>query len=75
MRKTEGRLMAFGDSSVPIGIVVEPGGARAYVAHANADEITIVDLATWQVAGSLRAGQEPDGMAFSPLAVTAAAPR
>jgi YVTN family beta-propeller protein len=71
MRKTEGRLMAFGDSSVPIGIVVEPGGARAYVAHANADEITVVDLATWQVAGSLRAGQEPDGMAFSPKTVAA----
>ena len=65
MRKSEGRLMQFGDSSVPIGIVVEPGGARAYVAHANADEISIVDLAKWQVVGSLRAGQEPDGMALS----------
>jgi YVTN family beta-propeller protein len=69
MRKSEGRLMAFGDSSVPIGIVVEPGGARAYVAHANADEISIVDLSKWEVAGSLRAGQEPDGMALSPRAV------
>jgi YVTN family beta-propeller protein len=65
VRKTEGRLMPFGDSSVPIGIVVEPGGARAYVAHANADEISILDLAKWEVVGSLRAGQEPDGMAYS----------
>jgi YVTN family beta-propeller protein len=72
MRKTEGRLMPFGDSSVPIGIVVEPGGARAYVAHANADEISIVDLAKWEVTGSLRAGQEPDGMALSPRSVAPA---
>jgi YVTN family beta-propeller protein len=70
MRRTEGRLMPFGDSSVPIGIVVEPGGSRAYVAHANADEISIVDLAKWEVVGSLRAGQEPDGMALSPRSVT-----
>ena len=69
MRKSEGRLMNFGDSSVPIGIVIDPTGARAYVAHANADEISIVDLAKWEVAGSLRAGQEPDGMALSPRTV------
>ena len=70
---TEGRLMGdFGASSVPIGIVVEPGGARAYVAHANADQITVLDLATWKPAGTLTAGKEPDGMAWSPLDVTAA---
>lgn len=64
---TEGRLLGFGTSSVPIGIVVEPGGKRAWVAHANADRITVLDLATWQPAGSLTAGKEPDGMGYSPL--------
>ena len=67
---TEGRLMTgFGDSSVPIGVVVEPGGARAWVAHANADQITVIDLLEWRVVGSLTAGKEPDGMAHSPLTV------
>jgi YVTN family beta-propeller protein len=72
LRTTEGRLMQFGTSSVPIGVVVHPGGKRAWVAHANADVITILDLEKWTASGSLKAGREPDGMAYSPLAVTAA---
>lgn len=70
LRATEGRLMTFGNSSVPIGVVVHPGGKRAWVAHANADVITILDLEKWTAAGTLTAGREPDGMAYSPLAVT-----
>jgi YVTN family beta-propeller protein len=63
---TEGRLLAgFGKSPVPIGVVVEPSGRRAYVALANADEIAILDLATWRQVGQLQAGREPDGMAYS----------
>jgi YVTN family beta-propeller protein len=62
------RLMAqFGDSSVPIGIVVAPDGKRAFVAHANGDAISIVDLAEWKRVGSLTAGKEPDGMGYSQL--------
>jgi YVTN family beta-propeller protein len=66
---TEGRLFGgrFGDSSVPIGILVEPGGWRAYVANANADVISIVDLKEWRTDGYLTAGKEPDGLAYSPL--------
>jgi YVTN family beta-propeller protein len=70
----EGRLMAsgpFGDSSLPIGIVVEPGGRRAFVAHANGDAISVVDLAEWKKVGTLTAGKEPDGMGYSKLAVKA----
>lgn len=69
--ETEGRLFGdqFGDSSVPIGIEIEPGGERAYVAHTNADAISIVDLKTWKRIGTLKAGKEPDGMAYSPLEV------
>jgi hypothetical protein len=61
----------FGSSSVPIGILVEPGGRRAYVAHANADQITVLDLAAWKPVSTLTAGKEPDGMAWSPLDVSA----
>lgn len=65
-----GRLMtAFGDSSVPIGILVEPDGKRAFVAHANGDAISIVDLGKWERVGSLTAGKEPDGMGYSKLDV------
>ena len=66
----EGRLMgAFGDSSVPIGILIEPDGKRAFVAHANGDAISIVDLGKWERVGALTAGKEPDGMGYSKLDV------
>lgn len=63
----EGRLFGdrFGDSSVPIGVVVNEIGERAFVAHANADVITEVDLASGEIVRLLRAGREPDGMGYS----------
>jgi len=57
----------FGDSPVPIGILIQPDGLRAYVANTNADVVTVIDLTEWTIAGRLVAGQEPDGMAWSPL--------
>jgi YVTN family beta-propeller protein len=64
------RLMTqFGDSSVPIGIVIAPDGKRAYVAHANGDTISVVDLAAGKRVGSLTAGKEPDGMGYSQVTV------
>jgi YVTN family beta-propeller protein len=64
----EGRLFSdrFGTSSVPIGIEVVSDEQVAYVAHANADNISIIDLEAWRVVGSLAAGREPDGMGYSP---------
>lgn len=69
--ETEGRLFGsrFGDSSVPIGVVIHPGGKYAYVAHANADAISVLDLEKWEKVGQLTAGKEPDGMAYSPVKV------
>lgn len=62
-----GRLLDdFGDSPVPIGIVMPPLSATAYVALANADRIAEVDLPTRTVKRWLRAGREPDGMAWYP---------
>jgi YVTN family beta-propeller protein len=59
----------FGDSSVPIGVIVDAGGETAWVAHANADVITEIDLGSGEITRMLRAGKEPDGMGFSPLDV------
>jgi YVTN family beta-propeller protein len=60
----------FGDSSVPIGVIVDSSGERAWVAHANADVITEIDLGSGSIVRTLRAGREPDGMGFSELTVT-----
>ncbi len=63
-----GRLFQdFGKSPTPIGIVVTPDSKRAYVACANADVVAEVDLATAVIVRWLKAGREPDGMAYSPV--------
>jgi len=70
----EGRLFSdrFGSSSVPIGIEIVDDEMRAYVAHANADDISIVDLRRWEVVGAIAAGREPDGMGYSALVANGA---
>lgn len=67
----DGRLFGgqFGESSVPIGILIPPDGKRAYIANANADQVSVLDLEEWKLVGNLKTGREPDGMAWSPLAV------
>lgn len=65
----EGRLMDFGASPVPIGILTDPAGERAYVATANADVVIVVDLETWTPVGKITAGKEPDGMGYSGVEV------
>ena len=57
----------FGQSPVPVGILVSPKLSHAFVANTNADIVTMIDLKTWQVAGRLTAGKEPDGLGYSPL--------
>jgi len=65
----QGRLFGdqFGQSPVPIGVLIPPDGARAYIANAQADVIAVVDLERWKVVDLLKAGREPDGMAWSPI--------
>jgi len=65
--QTEGRLFGatFGDSPVPIGILIRPDGKVAWVANANADRIVVLDLEAWKVSGSVTAGREPDGLGWS----------
>ena len=59
----------FGESSVPIGIVIHPSGKKAWVAHTNADVVVEIDLESWEIVRLLEAGREPDGMAYSALEV------
>jgi YVTN family beta-propeller protein len=64
---SEGRLFGdeFGKSSVPIGVLVNPDSDTAYVAHANSDVISVVDLDLFEITGQLRGGKEPDGLGYS----------
>ena len=39
------------------------------MANSNADVISVVSLEEWKLVGTLEAGREPDGMAYSRLAV------
>lgn len=55
----------FGNSPVPVGLVVSPEGDRAWVAATQADAIVEFDPATLRILRLLRAGREPDGMAFA----------
>jgi YVTN family beta-propeller protein len=65
---TGGRIFSqFGQSPVPVGILVAPGLAHAFVANTNADIVTMIDLKTWQIADRLTAGKEPDGLGYSRL--------
>lgn len=59
----------FGRSPVPVGVLIRPDGRRAYVANTNADVVSVIDLESWSIVGRLRAGHEPDGLAW--LAVSA----
>lgn len=70
---SEGKLFGdqFGESSIPIGVVMGPSGQRAWVALAGADLIVELDADTWSITRTLKAGREPDGMSYSPVSVGA----
>ena len=54
-----------GDDPQPVGVLVEPAGAFAYVACTQRDRLTVVDLAAAKVAGVIATRREPDGMAWA----------
>jgi YVTN family beta-propeller protein len=56
----------FGKSPVPVGLVIAPDGRTAWVAATQADMVVAIDPRTLEVKGLIRAGKEPDGMAYSP---------
>lgn len=48
------------------GILIPPGGGRAYVALAGEKRIAVVELASLQVGDRIETGRGPDGMAWVP---------
>jgi YVTN family beta-propeller protein len=48
------------------GILMQPDGARAFVAVSPDDQVAVVDLRTLEVTGHISTGKEPDGMAWAP---------
>ena len=55
-----------GGSATPLGILMHPGGTRAWVALAAMDRIAEVDVEKRTVVRLLQAGREPDGMGLIP---------
>jgi YVTN family beta-propeller protein len=47
------------------GILMEPGGARAYIAVSAANKVAVIDLHTWEVTGEIATGKNPDGLAWA----------
>jgi YVTN family beta-propeller protein len=47
------------------GILVQPDGARAFVACSPDNTVAVIDLQSFEVTGHFDAGQEPDGLAWS----------
>ncbi|HEX5831738.1 MAG TPA: cytochrome D1 domain-containing protein [Gemmatimonadaceae bacterium] len=63
--RARGTMLGTATGGVPIGILVEPGGRRAYVANANADLVTVIDLDARAIVGWLETGREPDGLGWA----------
>lgn len=55
----------FVENSMPIGMVIDKVGKTAYIAHARANLVSVVDLKSLQVLNYLPTGQKPDGLAIS----------
>ncbi len=56
---------SFGESPVPVGILIEPDGKRAFIANTNADVVSVIDLEKLAVVDRWRAGKEPDGLGYT----------
>ncbi len=49
----------------PLGILMEPGGARAYVATAGSNAVDVIDLKSLAVVNHIATGNDPDGLAWA----------
>ncbi len=61
--RTEWKRVPIGHGAA--GILVEPDGARAFVACTPDNYVAVVDLKTFEVTGHIDAGGEPDGLAWA----------
>jgi len=56
----------FGESPVPVGLVISPDDKFAWVAATQSDVVVVVEVETLEVVDLIRTGKEPDGMAYTP---------
>jgi YVTN family beta-propeller protein len=47
------------------GVLVQPDGTRAFVACSPDNYVAVIDLGSLAIVGHIRAGTEPDGMAWA----------
>lgn len=48
------------------GILIVADGSRAFVAVSEKDKVAVIDLKTLEIAGEIRTGRQPDGLAWAP---------
>jgi YVTN family beta-propeller protein len=63
--KTRQVVKRIPTGEVPVGILMDPNGKRAFVAATAADKVIVVDLEKLEVTGTIQAGKTPDGMAWA----------
>jgi YVTN family beta-propeller protein len=64
-RATRKELKRMPMGKQPAGILVEPGGARAYVAVTGDNNVAIIDLKKLELTARIETGTGPDGMAWA----------
>jgi DNA-binding beta-propeller fold protein YncE len=62
-KRTEWKRVPIGHGAA--GILMDPNGARAFIACSPDNYIVVLDLTTFQVTGHLDVGGEPDGLAWA----------
>jgi DNA-binding beta-propeller fold protein YncE len=61
--RKESKRVAMGHGAA--GILMQPDGARAFIACGPDNYVAVLDLKTLEVVGHIDAGGEPDGMAWA----------
>lgn len=59
----------FGSGPVPVGILIPDSLSLAFVANTNFDTVTVIDLDSLKIVDRLKAGREPDGLAYTAVTV------
>jgi YVTN family beta-propeller protein len=63
--RKELKRMALGGGAA--GILMQPDGAKAYVAVGSQNGVTVIDLKTIETAGHIETGPGPDGLSWARL--------
>jgi DNA-binding beta-propeller fold protein YncE len=62
-KRSEWKRVPIGHGAA--GILLEPGGSRAFIACSPDNYIVVLDLKSFQVTGHIDVGGEPDGLAWA----------